>query len=112
VEQKKMQHHDALDGLKITDKLVFDLQLALYLDLIAVLEHSGVVSYRQMAARVLNLSLAAREEGDKPLGDVLEGIAGGFAGQEEGFSIDLLKAASSLRNDEAIGDIPSVPEDR
>ncbi|HYP82607.1 hypothetical protein [Variovorax sp.] len=106
-----MQHHDNLDGLKITDKLVFDLQLALYLDLVALLEHSGVVSYRQMAARVLNLSLSAREEGDGPLGDVLEGIAGGFAGQGEGLSIGVLKAANALRNDEAMGDIPSLPED-
>jgi len=104
-----MANPDPLDGLKITDKLVFDLQLALYLDLVSVLEHTGVVSYRQMAARVLNLSLAAREEGDTPLGDVLEGIAGGFAGQGDGMSIGVLKVAGSLRDDEAMGDVPSVP---
>jgi hypothetical protein len=101
---------DSNDGLKISEKLVFDLQLALYLDLVNLLEHSGVVSYRQMAARVLNLSLAARNDGDKPLAEVLEGIAGGFAGQGEGLSIGLLKAAHALRADEALGDIPASPD--
>lgn len=102
--------HDPTDGLKITDKLVFDLQLALYLDLVAVLERAGAVSYRQMAARVLNLSLIAQNDGDQPLANVLEGIASGFATQEDGLSLGVLKAASELRNDEAMGDIPSRPE--
>jgi len=93
-----------------TPKMIFDMQLALYLDLVAVLERAGAVSYRQMAARVLNLSLVAREEGDKALATVFEGIAGGFASQGDGLSIGLLKAAGELRNDEAMGDIPSRPE--
>jgi len=101
--------HDS-DGFKITDKLVFDLHLALYLDLVAILRKSSVVSYRQMAARVLNLSMNAREEGDGPLATVLEGIAKGFAGQEDGLSIDVLKAAAVLRDDEAMGDVPTRPE--
>ncbi|MFT4266211.1 MAG: hypothetical protein QM586_03150 [Xenophilus sp.] len=100
-----------LDGFEPTPKLVFDMQLALYLDLIAVLERAGAVSYRQMAARVLNLSIAARDEGDAALANVFEGIASGFASQERGLSIDVLKAAGDVRNDEALGDIPSRPVD-
>ena len=103
--------NNKLDGLKITDKLVFDLQLALYLDLIAVLEHAGAVTYRQMAARVLNLSLIAKDENDEPLANVLEGIAGGFASQDDGLSLDTLKAAGGVRDDEALGDVPSRPDD-
>ena len=98
------------EGLQLNDKLVFDLQLALYLDLVAVLERSGVVSYRQMAARVLNISMNAREDGETALADVLEGIASGFSRQEGGVSVELLKVASELRDDEALGDIPSRPE--
>jgi len=98
------------EGFELNDKLVFDLQLALYLDLVAVLERSGVVSYRQMAARVLNISLNAREDGEKRLADVLEGIASGFSRQEGGVSVELLKVAGDLRDDEALGDIPSRPE--
>lgn len=98
------------EGFELNDKLLFDLQLALYLDLVAVLERSGVVSYRQMAARVLNISMNAREDGDNKLADVLEGIASGFSRQQGGLSVELLKAAGDLREDEALGDIPSRPE--
>ncbi|RYF61553.1 MAG: hypothetical protein EOO29_47235 [Comamonadaceae bacterium] len=98
------------EGFELNDKLVFDLQLALYLDLVAVLERTGVVSYRQMAARVLNISMNAREDGDRGLADVLEGIASGFSRQEGGVSVELLKIAGDLREDEALGDIPSRPE--
>ncbi|RYF81733.1 MAG: hypothetical protein EOO29_09590 [Comamonadaceae bacterium] len=98
------------EGFELNDKLVFDLQLALYLDLVAVLERTGVVSYRQMAARVLNISMNAREDGDKSLADVLEGIASGFSRQEGGVSVELLKIAGDLRDDDALGDIPSRPE--
>ena len=87
------------ENLQVTPKLAFDLNLALYLDLVAVLEGAGVVTYRQMAARVLNVSM-----------DVLEGIAKGFAGQRDGLSIDLLKAAKGVRDDEALGDIPMRPD--
>lgn len=99
------------DKLNVNPQMVFDLNLALYLDLVALLERSGVVSYRQMAARVLNLGLAARDEGDKNLANALEGIAQGFAGQGDGLSIGLLKAAGELRNDEALGDMPMRPDD-
>jgi hypothetical protein len=95
--------------LDVTAKLAFDLNLALYLDLVAVLEKAGVVTYRQMAARVLNISVDALDDGDANLAQALEGIAQGFAGQSEGFSIGLLKAASDIRNDEALGDIPLPP---
>lgn len=97
------------EGFELNDKLVFDLQLALYLDLVAVLERAGVVSYRQMAARVLNISMNAREDGEGGLADLLEGIASGFS-RQEGMSVELLKAAGELRDDEALGDIPSRPE--
>jgi len=103
--------HAGLDGFEPTPKMIFDMQLALYLDLVAVLEHAGAVSYRQMAARVLNLSITAQGEGDAALANVFEGIASGFASQERGLSIDVLKAAGDVRNDEALGDIPSRPED-
>lgn len=98
------------EGFELNDKLVFDLQLALYLDLVAVLERAGVVSYRQMAARVLNISMNAREDGENHLADVLEGIASGFSRQRGGVSVELLKAAGDLRDDEALGDIPSRPD--
>ncbi|RZL63283.1 MAG: hypothetical protein EOP81_13220 [Variovorax sp.] len=98
------------ENLQVTPKLAFDLNLALYLDLVAVLEGAGVVTYRQMAARVLNVSMDAREDGDHALSDVLEGIAKGFAGQRDGLSIDLLKAAKGVREDEALGDIPMRPD--
>lgn len=103
-----MENPDA--KLDVTSKLAFDLNLALYLDLIAVLERSGVVSYRQMAARVLNISMDARDDGDRPLSDALEGIARGFEGHGGGFSVDTMKAARGLRNDEAMGDMPRVPD--
>jgi hypothetical protein len=102
---------DNNDNFEPTAKLVFDLNLALYLDLVAVLEKSGVVTYRQMAARVLNISIDARDDGDVPLATALEGIAKGFAGQPDGLSIGLLKAAGDLRNDEAMGDVPRLPDE-
>ena len=99
------------EDLNVTPKLAFDLNLALYLDLVQLLERAGVVSYRQMAARVLNIGMAAREDGDDNLANALEGIAQGFTGQGEGLSIDLLKAAGQIRDDEAMGDIPMRPEE-
>ena len=102
---------DTDDNFEPTAKLVFDLNLALYLDLVAVLEKAGVVTYRQMAARVLNISIDAHDDGDAPLATALEGIAKGFAGQRDGLSIGLLKAAGDLRNDEALGDMPRLPDD-
>ncbi|RZL86940.1 MAG: hypothetical protein EOP76_19545 [Variovorax sp.] len=105
-----MEQND--EGFDITGKLVFDLNLALYLDLVAVLEKTGVVTYRQMAARVLNVSMDARDDGDRNLANALEGIAKGFAGQGEGLSIGLLKAARDIRDDEALGDMPMPPADR
>lgn len=98
-------------NLQVTPKLAFDLNLALYLDLIALLERAGVVTYRQMAARVLNISVDANEDGDSALASALEGIAKGFAGQGGGLSIDLMKVAHALRNDEALGDVPRLPQD-
>jgi hypothetical protein len=95
----------------VTAKLAFDLNLALYLDLVAVLEKSGVVTYRQMAARLLNISMDASDDGDQPLATALEGIAKGFAGQGDGLSIGLMKAARDIRNDEALGDIPMRPDE-
>jgi hypothetical protein len=103
--------HNKNDELEVTPQLVLDLNLALYLDLIAVLEGAGVVTYRQMAARVLNISLDAREDGDPNLSALLESIAKGFAGQGDGLSIGLLKAAQGVRDDEAMGDIPMRPDD-
>lgn len=103
-----MEHNN--EGFEITEKLVFDLNLALYLDLVAVLEKTGVVTYRQMAARVLNVSMDARDDGDAPLATALEGIAKGFAGQGDGLSIGLLKAAREIRDDEAMGDVPLRPD--
>ena len=99
------------EDFHITPKLVFDLNLALYLDLVAALDHSGAVTYRQMAARLLNISMDAHDDGAHELSTVLEGIAKGFAGQTDGLSIDLLKAARGLREDEALGDIPLRPAD-
>ncbi len=95
------------DNLDVTAKLAFDLNLALYLDLVAVLEKAGVVTYRQMAARVLNIG----NDGDLPLSTALEGIAKGFAGHGDGLSIGLMKAAHDVRNDEALGDIPMRPDE-
>ena len=103
-----MENND--EGFEITEKLVFDLNLALYLDLVAVLEKSGVITYRQMAARVLNVSMDARDDGDRNLANALEGIAKGFAGQGDGLSIGLLKAAREIREDEALGDVPMRPD--
>lgn len=97
-------------GFETTPALAFDLSLALYLDLVAVLEKAGVVTYRQMAARVLNISMNARDDGNDALGNALEGIARGFAHEEEGVSIALLKAAKALRDDEAFGDVPLPPQ--
>ena len=105
-----MEQND--EGFDITGNLVFDLKLSLYLDLVAVLEKTGVVTYRQMAARVLNVSMDARDDGDRNLANALEGIAKGFAGQGEGLSIGLLKAARDIRDDEALGDMPMPPADR
>ena len=99
------------EDFEITPKLVFDLNLALYLDLVAALESAGAVTYRQMAARVLNVSMDARADGEEGLSTVLEGIAKGFAGQGDGLSIGLMKAARDVRNDEALGDIPSRPDE-
>jgi hypothetical protein len=98
-------------NLEVTSKLAFDLNLALYLDLVALLEKSSVVTYRQMAARILNISMDAADDGDLPLSQALEGIAKGFAGQGDGLSIGLMKAARDVRNDEALGDIPSRPDE-
>ena len=75
---------------EITPKLVFDMNLALYLDLVAALEG---------------------DDGEAGLSPVLEGIAKGFAGRGDGLSIELLKAARGLREDDAMGDIPMRPED-
>ena len=105
------QKNNKTEDFEITPKLVFDLNLALYLDLVAALEGAGAVTYRQMAARVLNISMDARTDGDTNLSTVLEGIAQGFAGHGDGLSIELLKAARSLREDDAMGDIPMRPTD-
>jgi hypothetical protein len=99
------------DDFEITPKLVFDLNLALYLDLVAALEGAGAITYRQMAARVLNISMDARADGEAGLSTVLEGIAKGFAGHGDGLSIELLKAARGLREDDAMGDIPMRPSE-
>lgn len=104
-----MEHKD--ERFDVNERLVFDLNLALYLDLVTLLERSGVVSYRQMAARVLNISMNARDDGDANLANALEGIAKGFANQQEGLSLELLKAAANVRDDEAMGDIPMRPGD-
>ena len=106
-----MDNKNKNDEFEITPKLVFDLNLALYLDLVAALEGAGAISYRQMAARVLNISMDARGDGDTGLSTVLEGIARGFAGHGDGMSIELLKAARGLREDEAMGDIPMRPDE-
>ncbi|MGI4776699.1 MAG: hypothetical protein ACRYGA_01050 [Janthinobacterium lividum] len=99
------------DNLDATARLALDLQLALYLDLVAVLEKSGVLSYRQMSARVLSISMDAQDDGETALAQALEGIAKGFAGQGDGLSLDLMKAARDVRDDEALGDVPHSPED-
>jgi hypothetical protein len=99
------------EDFEITPKLVFDLNLALYLDLVAALEGAGAVTYRQMAARVLNISMDARADGEAGLATALEGVANGFAGQGGGLSVELLKAARSLREDDAMGDIPMRPSE-
>ena len=44
--------------------------------------------------------------------EALEGVAKGFAGQGDGLSIGLLKAARDLRHDEAMGDVPGNPDNR
>lgn len=98
--------------LDAATKLALDVNLALYLDLVAVLENAGVVTYRQMAARVLNISMDANDDGDTALSQALEGVAKGFAGQGDGLSIGLLKAARDLRHDEAMGDVPGNPDNR
>jgi len=98
------------EDFEITPKLVFDMNLALYLDLVAALEGAGAITYRQMAARVLNISMDARDDGEVGLATALEGIAKGFAGQGDGLSIELLKAARGLREDDALGDIPMRPD--
>ena len=102
-----MDNKNKNDDFEITPKLAFDLNLALYLDLVAALE--GAITYRQMAARVLNISMDARDDGETGLSTVLEGIAKGFAGRGDGLSIELLKAARGLREDDAMGDIPMRP---
>ena len=99
------------DNLDVTARLALDLQLALYLDLVAVLEKAGVLSYRQMSARVLSISMDAQDDGETALAQALEGIAKGFAGQGDGLSIDLMKAARDVRDDEALGDMPYRPEE-
>ncbi|MDH6591662.1 hypothetical protein M2165_001551 [Variovorax sp. TBS-050B] len=60
---------------------------------------------------MLNISLDARADGENRLATVLEGVAKGFAGQGGGLSIELLKAAGSLREDDAMGDIPRRPDE-
>lgn len=95
----------------ITPALAFNLNIALYLDLIAVLEKAGVVTYRQMAARVLNISMDAEDDGEHALSQALEGVARGFANQQNGLSVELLKAARELRHDQALGDVPLPPQD-
>ena len=104
-----MDNKNKNDDFEITPKLAFDLNLALYLDLVAALEGAGAITYRQMAARVLNISMDARDDGESGLSTVLEGIAKGFAGRGDGLSIELLKAARGLREDDAMGDIPMRP---
>lgn len=104
-----MDNKNKNEDFEITPKLVFDLNLALYLDLVGALESAGAVTYRQMAARVLNVSMDARADGEVGLSTVLEGVAKGFAGQSDGMSIELLKAAHGLRDDEALGDVPMRP---
>ncbi|BEP51130.1 MULTISPECIES: hypothetical protein [Variovorax] len=106
-----MENKNKNEDFEITPKLVFDLNLALYLDLVAALEGAGAITYRQMAARVLNISMDARADGENGLATALEGVAKGFAGQGGGLSIELLKAARSLREDDAMGDIPMRPTD-
>ena len=105
-----MENKNKNEDFEITPKLVFDLNLALYLDLVAALEGAGAITYRQMAARVLNISMDARSDGEAGLSTVLEGIARGFAGHGDGLSIELLKAARGLREDDALGDIPMRPD--
>lgn len=95
----------------VTPRLLLDLNLALYLDLVAALEAAGVLTYRQMAARLVNVSMAAAEDGNAALASVLEGIAQGFAGRGDGLSVGLLKAAQAVRDNEALGDIPMRPDD-
>ena len=102
---------DNTKDLEITPKLVLDLHLALYLDLVAVLEGAGVVTYRQMSARILNIGMDARDDGEAGLSAALESIAKGFAGQGKGLSIELLKAARAVREDEAMGDVPRRPDE-
>jgi hypothetical protein len=106
-----MDNKNNNEDFEITPKLVFDLNLALYLDLVAALQGAGAITYRQMAARVLNISMDARADGETGLSTVLEGIAKGFAGQGDGLSIETLKAARGLREDEAMGDIPMRPSE-
>jgi hypothetical protein len=106
-----MENKNKNEDFEITPKLVFDLNLALYLDLVAALEGAGAITYRQMAARVLNISMDARADGETGLATALEGVAKGFAGQRGGLSIELLKAARGLREDDAMGDIPMRPTD-
>jgi hypothetical protein len=106
-----MDNTNKSEDFEITPKLVFDLNLALYLDLVAALEGAGAITYRQMAARVLNISLDARADGEADLSTVLEGVAKGFAGHGGGLSIDTLKAARGLREDDAMGDIPMRPSE-
>ncbi len=105
-----MDKNNNSEDFEITPKLVFDMNLALYLDLVAALEGAGAVTYRQMAARVLNISMDARADGELGLATALEGIAGGFAGHGDGLSIEVLKAARGLREDDAMGDIPMRPD--
>ena len=106
-----MENKNKNEDFEITPKRVFDLNLALYLDLVAALEGAGAITYRQMAARVLNISMDARADGESGLATALEGVAKGFAGQGGGLSIELLKAARSLREDDAMGDIPMRPDE-
>jgi hypothetical protein len=106
-----MNKEDKEPGIEPSPSLAFDMTLALYLDLVAVLEKAGVVTYRQMAARVLNISMNAHADGNAELGEALEGIARGFGGQEDGISIALLKMAGDLRDDEAFGDVPLPPQE-
>lgn len=43
-----MENKNKNEDFEITPKLVFDLNLALYLDLVAALEGAGAITYRQI----------------------------------------------------------------
>ena len=53
----------------------------------------------------------AQDDGETALAQALEGVAKGFAGHGDGLSIDLMKSARDVRDDEALGDMPNRPQD-